>query len=157
MTQGTFHHGFGGGAVMFFKDILFKGARVDADPNGDIDIFGTINHGFYVFMAADVSGINPQPIGTGTGGGNCQPVVKMNIGDKRDRDLFFNGRNGIRSLSIGYSHPYNFAAGTLQTLDLRNGSTYIRGRRIGHGLNRNEGRLPPPEHRRPVSVVFFSA
>ena len=65
-------------------------------------VLGAIHNRLDFFAAADIAGINSQPVGTGQRSGNCQSIVEMNVGDQRNRYPLFDvldgpGRGFVRS------------------------------------------------------------
>ncbi len=134
MAQTAFHHARRCNAFIFFNNIFFQRAWIDADTDGDIIILGTVHYRFYLFRTADISGIQPKSICSCFGGCNRKSIIEMNVCNQRNINLLFNRRHRRGRFFIRHGDTHNFTSGILQAHDLGNCSGDILGRCVGHRL-----------------------
>ena len=135
----------GAGMGVFFEQILFKTAGVDADADGYIVSAAGVGHGPDVFVRTDVAGIDADLVDAALGGLKGEAVVKMDIGDERYGDLLLDGGDGPCRLHIRQRYSHDVRAGGLHGLDLRNGRLDIPGPGIAHGLDGDRGAAADPD------------
>ena len=87
-VQCAFHDSFRSHASVFFNQLFFQRAAVYAHTNRHIVFFGLFNYGSYPVLASNISRIDPDLICTVLDRRDCKSVIKMNIRNQRDMDLF---------------------------------------------------------------------
>ncbi len=98
---------------------------------------GRVHHPRQFVRPAKVAKIDAYSLRPVFQGGNCQPRIKMNVGNQRNRDLLADGTKSLRCLHVRHSHPDDLAARFLQPLDLADRGLGITGVGVGHGLHRD--------------------
>ena len=75
--------------AIFFLQIFFQRAGVDADADRNVFIACAVHHRANALFVADVARVDTQAVNTVFGDFQRDTVVKMDIGDQRDVDLLF--------------------------------------------------------------------
>ena len=83
-------------------------------------------------------------------------MVKVDIRDQGDGNLFFNFLDGNRRILIRNRDTDNFTPGFFQILYLGNGGRYVLGVGIGHGLHGDRGEITHRHHSDRNAAGFFS-
>ena len=86
---------------------------------------------------ANIARVNPQTSRPGFGGLNGPAVMKMYIGNNRQRALGTNDFQCFRAVLIWARHPHNIRPSRRHRIDLRHCCLNIAGQAVGHGLHRN--------------------
>ena len=136
MIQRRFHHSFGRGRTVFFKDMLFKRTAVHTDSYRYLFSFADIRNRFYPGFIAYISGIYSDLIYTSFGSADRKSVVKMNIGNKRNINGVFDRLYKLKILFVRYSETNDLTACRGKFLCLSNRTLDIACRYIKHGLNK---------------------
>jgi hypothetical protein len=89
-----------------------------------------------------VSGVEAQTIYPLFKGFEGQAMVKMDVGNQRNADLFFYFPEVFRGVSIWNSNPDNLATLPLSKVDLGHSGGYISRIGLGHRLDSNRCSAP---------------
>src|SRR3546814_10339820 len=84
MVERAFDERLGAGLAIFFEQVFFEAARVDADANRAAVRLGGADDLADALAAADVAGVDAQAGGAGVGGFERALIVEMDVGDDRD-------------------------------------------------------------------------
>ena len=139
MSPCAFDHGLRRGVAVLCQKPLFQASGIHADADGDIALSARLGNGLDILVTADIAGVYPYLIDAASRRFERKTVVKVDIGDKRDIDLFFDSRHRLGRRHIRYGDADNVAAGCLELLYLRNGCFNIVRFRIAHRLHRDLG------------------
>ena len=96
---------------------------------------GLGHHGRHLVWAADIAGIDPQPVQAGIQGGQGQAVIEMNIGDHRQRRASLDLWQGLGRGLVWHGHPDDFATSLGQGPDLGQSGLGVPGIGVGHALH----------------------
>ena len=121
------------------QDVLFEGARVDADADGDPPRRRGPDDLADLLPRADVAGIEPQAVDARVEGGQGQPVVEVDVGDERDPALPADLPEGGGRGPVRDGQPDDLRPGLLQPADLRRRRPDVPGVGLGHGLDDDGG------------------
>ena len=122
-------------------------AHTDRNPA----LFCHIHNRFYTLTTSNVSGIDTNFIRTVLHGCNRKPVIKMDIRNQRDGNLFFDFRQRRSCLLGGNRAADNFTTDFCQLLNLCHRCRNILCLCICHRLNRNRMISSNPS----VSNLYF--
>ena len=134
LVKGALHNPFCGYPVVLFYQLFFKRTAVYPYPDRDIPFFRHIYHPGHLILPSDISGIYSDFISAVFHGGNRHLIIKMNIRNKRNRNLFLNLTNCCRRLRRRNRTSDNFTACLFQFVNLLHCSFDILCPCICHGL-----------------------
>ena len=139
VVERAFDQRLGTGLAVFFEQVLFQAAGIDADADRAAIGLGGAHNLAHAFGRADIAGVDAQAGGAGIGGFQRALVMEMDVGDdrylRRADDLAQRGG----ALDIGAGHPDQVRARILATADLGDGGAGVGGQRVSHGLDGNRG------------------
>ena len=118
-------------------DLLFQRSAVHADTDRDISLLCHLDDRAHTLLAPNVSRIDPDLVCTRLHRRDCQPVVKMNICHKRNRDLFLDLAKSFRCFLRRNRTADDVTARLCQLLDLRCRCSHVLGLCICHRLNKH--------------------
>ena len=127
MVQSAFHQGLRGGGAVFCQDVLFQGAGIDPNADGDVLLAAGIGHGLHPAVVPDVAGVDTDFVDASGHGLQGQLVVKVDVRHQGDGDPLFDGGDQGHSLLVGDGSPEDLAARLLQAQGLLHTARYIRG------------------------------
>jgi hypothetical protein len=131
---GQFLRGSGAASV---RSGLDNRARIDPDANWNTARFAGIDDLPCAALVANISGVNAKGVDSGFGRRECQSMIEMNVGDKRDRRASQQLGQSIRGRLVGNRDPYYFASNFGEFSDLPRSGLDIGGIRDRHRLNHN--------------------
>ena len=137
MSLSTLRHGFRAWMPVFFEKSLFKASGIDTDTNGNVSLSAGIGYLFYVFAAAYVARVYTYLVYPSLCCFKREPVVKMNVRNKRHIRLLSYFRYCLSRLHIRDRYSDYIAAGGFKSIYLTDCSFHIPGLRIAHGLDRH--------------------
>jgi hypothetical protein len=140
--------------AMSFEDLLLKGSGIDPYSDRDVPRQRFLDDFLDSFTAADISGIDAEPVSAGLEGGESKAVVKVDVRNQRGKNLLLDLLESFSSLFIRHGQPHNVTPGSLKLLDLPDRRIHIPGVRVGHGLNRN-GRPAADRHLPDMDLASF--
>ena len=118
MVQRAFDQRLGTWFAIFFEQVLFEAAGVDADADRAAIGLGRADHFAHALGRADVARVDAQAGGTGVGRLQRALIMKMDVGDDRDAgcadDLFERGGR----FDVGAGHADDVDPGLLAAADL---------------------------------------
>ena len=139
VAHGALHQSLGGDAAVLRPQLLFQGAAVDADADGNALLIAHVRHGFYLVLPADIARVDADGVDTPLRALQGELVVEVDVGDQGNVDLLLDLVHSLRRRLIGDGHPDDLASGGLQLLDLGHGGSHVIGLCIAHGLDRHRG------------------
>ena len=139
VPQSAFHQCLGGDATILGLQILFQGAAIDADADGDMPVPTGLGHRFHLLLPADVAGVDADGVDALLRTAESIAVVEMNVCYQGDMDTLLDGAHRIGGSLVGNSHPDDLAPGLLQLEDLGHSGLHIVGLGIAHGLDGHRG------------------
>ena len=92
-----------------------------------------------LILAAEVAGIDAQPVNAAFQRGQGEMVIEVDVGDDGDRGVGGDAGEGFRRLHIGNGEADDLAPGQSQAFDLGAGGRDVTGVGLGHGLDRDGG------------------
>ena len=98
MVERAFDQRLGAGLAIFFEQVLFEAAGIDADADRAAVGLGGVDHFAHPLGRADIAGIDAQAGGAGIGRLERALVVEMDVGD--DRHAARRGRSASAPRSI---------------------------------------------------------
>ena len=122
-------------AAVLLEDLLVEGTGVNADANRDAGLFGGLDDGPDLLLAADVARVEAQGVDALVDGLERELVVKVDVGDERHGDLAQYIAEVLGGLHVGHGEPHDIAACGLQGADLGDSRLGIRRLRIRHRLH----------------------
>ena len=137
MIQRTLHHSFRCRRAVFFQNMLFNRTRVDADANRNVLCPARLRNRLDALFRADIARIDTNGADASLGRGECQPIIKMNIRDDRNRRMRTDGFHRLCGSHIRYRTANNMTACGRQPLNLRQRCLCIARIGIGHRLHGN--------------------
>ena len=145
VVQRALDHGLGAWLAVFFQQVLFQRAGVDADAHGAAVVAGGLDHLAHP-LAADVAGVDAQAGRAGLGRLDSALVVEVDVGHERDLGRLGDGLEGRGGVLVGAGHAHDVRAGLLQLANLGDGRLRVRRQGVGHGLH-GDGRIAAHLHR----------
>ena len=140
MVERAFDQRLGAGLAIFFEQVAFEAAGVDADADRAAIGLGGIDDFADALGRADIARVDAQAGGAGIGGFERALIMEMDVGDDRDGrgadDLLERGG----AFDVGARDADEIDPGFLAAADLGDRRGGVRGRRVGHRLHRN-GRI----------------
>ncbi len=149
MIERTFDQRFRAGLAIFFQQILFETAGIDADPDRAAVRLGRPHHFSHAFGRADIAGVDPKAGRAGISRLERALIVEMDIGDDRYARRAHDLLHRRRAFDIGTGNADDVDAHLLAAADLIDRRPGVGGWRIGHGLHGDRRIAPPPAHCRP--------
>ena len=137
MIQGALHQGLRGGGAVLCQDVLFQGAGIDPNADGDFFLAAGVSHSLYPAFVPDVAGVDTNLVNPGSYAFQSQAVVKMDVRHQRNAHPFLDGGDQSHGLLVGDCRPQNLTAGLLQAQGLGHATLSVRGGYIEHGLHRD--------------------
>ena len=135
MIQRTFHHAVRRRVTVFFQHPFFQGSRVHSDPDGNPPFLGRLYHRLHLFPASDVPRVDADFIDPALDRFQGQTIVKMDVRHQRNRNFFFDGRDGFSGAHVRHRHPDHLTACLLQLADLLHRRLHVVGFGGGHTLD----------------------
>ena len=137
MVERAFDQRLGARLTIFFEQILFQAAGIDADAYRAAIGLGRRDHFADPLLAADIARVDPQARSAGIGSFKRTLVVEVDIGDDRHargtHDLF----QCVGRLTVGTGDADNIDAGLFAAADLIDRRLSVRCWRVGHRLHRD--------------------
>ena len=145
MVQSALHQGLRGGRAVLCQDVLFQGAGVDPDADGDVLLAAGVGHGFHPAVVPDVAGIDADFIDARGHGLQGQLVVKVDVRHQGDGHLLLDGGDEGHGLFVGDGRPQDLAPCPLQAQGLLHAALDVCGGHVEHGLH-GDGRAASNGH-----------
>ena len=123
--------------AVLFKKVFLQTAAVYADANRNMVRLAAVGDGFYPAFSPNISGVDAD---FGSAVFRCldgEPVVKVNVGNKRQGRSVADFAESFRGLHIRHGQPRNFAPCRGQLANLPERALYIGRFCIEHRLNGN--------------------
>ena len=89
LIKSTLHKSFGCNTVIFFYQFFFKGTAVYSYTNRDIPFLCCIHNCLDPLFGTDISRIDTDLVRTVLHGCNGKAIIKMDVRNQRNMDLFF--------------------------------------------------------------------
>ena len=140
LIQRTLHNSFRSYTAVLLYQIFLKRTAVYADTNRNVSLPCSVHNRLHLIRAADIPGIDANLVRAVFHGSDGHFVVKMNVRDQRNMDLFLDLGKRLRSLR-GWNRTANdLTPRLLKRKDLLYRCLDILCLRICHRLNQN--RIP---------------
>ena len=137
LVNRTLHNTFCRHTMVFFHQFFFQRTAVDTDTDWNIAFFCHVHYSFNLIGTADIARIDTDFIRTVFHCRNRHAVIKMNIRNQWNMNIFFNFRNRLCRFNGRHGTADNFTARCLQFQYLSDRCFYIFRMGIGHGLNQH--------------------
>ncbi len=109
-----------------------KATRIDSDPQGNAAFLGCSDDGCHLLRLLDVSGVKSHLFHPHLKSLQGQAVIKMDVGDDRDRRLLLYLAQRLSCFLIRHSYTNDITAAVGQLLDLLESGSRISGICLGH-------------------------
>ena len=133
------HHRIRAGFAVFFQQVLFQTAGIDADADRTAVILGRTHHLGHARGIADIAGIDAQAGDAGLGGLDGALVVEMDVGDDGNRAFAADLLQRPGGLLIRRADAHDIGTGIGGADHLIQRGAHVVAIGIGHGLHRNRG------------------
>jgi hypothetical protein len=118
MVERALDHRLGAGLAVFFEEVAFERAGIDADAHRAIVILRRLDHVAHPLHRADIAGVDAQAGGAAFGRLDRALVVEMDVGDDRHLHLPHDVFQRQRRFLVGARDAHDIRAGALQGLHL---------------------------------------
>ena len=139
-----------GHAAVFLQKIFFQGTAVHAHTDRDPVLLRLIHDSFYALPRPDIARVDPDLIRSALDRSDGKAVIKVDICDERDMDLFLDLADRSRSLHRRDCHADDIASGFLEAVDLLHRCRDVLCLRVAHGLDQD--RISPSD----LSVPYLN-
>ena len=150
--QRTLHDPFCSNTTIFLKQMFLKRTTVYADTDWNIVLFRFVYYCLYPFFCTDISRIDTDLISSILNCCDCHLIIKMNVCNKRNMNLFSNLFDCFCSLHCRNCTADDLTSCFFQTQDLLHCGFYIFCPCICHRLDCY--RMVSPNHNIPNSYFF---
>ena len=134
MAHGGFHQRIGSGLTVFTLQLLFQGAGVDTDTNGNAFVLGALDHCLDTVFTTDVAWIDTQTIHAPLCHSQGNLVIVMDIRNQRHIHLLAYLSEGLGGIHTRHRHPHDIHTCILQAADLANRGIHVTGFGVSHAL-----------------------
>jgi hypothetical protein len=118
VAQRRFHHALRRRPAVPLQQVLLERSRVHADPDRDAALLGEADDLEHELLAADVAGVQAQPVHPLLEGDQRQLVVEVDVRDERNADLALDLAQLLRGLAHRHRAADDLATGGFQRPDL---------------------------------------
>ena len=132
--QSRFTQGFRRRISVLRQQFPLQRATVHPDPQRNVPLTHCLHDFLDLPPSADVAGVDPDAIHD-LRRFERQPVIEMNVGDQRDRDLGSDGRERRGGFRRIHRDANNLAADLLKFVDLSDRGLYVGSVGRRHGLD----------------------
>ncbi len=135
MVERTFDERLGAGFAVFFEQVAFEAAGVDADADRAAIGLGGVDDFADALVRTDIAGVDAQARGAGVGGFQGALVMEMNVGDDRHARRADDLLQCSGAVLVGARDADDVGARFLAAADLVDRRPGVAGRRVGHRLD----------------------
>ena len=139
MVEAGFHHRSRAGLAVFFQQVLFEAAGIDADADRAAVVAGGLDHLAHAGGIANIAGVDAQAGGAGLGGLDGALVVEMDVGDDRHRAFAADLAQGAGRGLVRGRDADDIGPGISGADHLIQRRTHVAAIGIGHGLDADRG------------------
>ncbi len=121
--------------VAALRDVWVERAGVNANPNGDARLSGSVDYGVHAVHRTDVARVHPQRRRAALCRGNGEQVIEVDVSHHGQLAPRADGLESLQRVLVGDRHAHDLATRVLQATNLPKRGGGVGGARGAHGLH----------------------